>query len=128
MWGVWWLSWLVLGIMCLRDFSSLSFQNNKPFLCHFLFVLNVIGYCTDICCDPLTEETCYSQNTGQPESCSSFADGGCPCPHGQFKCGVMEGYPGMLQFFSCPTFLHRRFDLIRGCQITLDLNPFYIIS
>ncbi|KAL7465812.1 hypothetical protein ACHAXS_006131 [Conticribra weissflogii] len=52
------------------------------------------GYCTDICCDPLTEETCYSQNTGQPESCSSFADGGCPCPHGQFKCGVMEGYPG----------------------------------
>mmetsp|Transcript_1290 Transcript_1290/g.2868 ORF Transcript_1290/g.2868 Transcript_1290/m.2868 type:complete len:842 (-) Transcript_1290:261-2786(-) len=59
------------------------------------------GYCTDVCCDPWTEETCYSQYTGQPETCSSFADGGCPCPEGQVKCGAVDGYPGYCTSICC---------------------------
>ncbi len=41
------------------------------------------GYCTDVCCDQTTEETCNN-----PPSCALIVDGGCPCPEGQEKCEV----------------------------------------
>ncbi len=52
------------------------------------------GYCAPLCCNDYIEETCYSV-TGQAESCALIADGGCPCPEGQIKCGSTIGYAGM---------------------------------
>jgi len=52
------------------------------------------GYCTTLCCDETTEETCYSQDTWEPESCALISDGGCPCPDGETKCGTFPGYAG----------------------------------
>ena len=46
-----------------------------------------VGWCTDICCDQFTEETCYDFLTNELY-CSAFAYGGCPCPEGQTKCGA----------------------------------------
>lgn len=53
------------------------------------------AYCARICCDQLTEENCFSPITGEVESCALIADGGCPCPKGEVKCGATEGYSGM---------------------------------
>ncbi|KAL7466632.1 hypothetical protein ACHAXS_006928, partial [Conticribra weissflogii] len=53
-----------------------------------------IGYCTSVCCDPSIEETCIDFDTLEPESCALIADGGCPCRHGQVKCGAFDGYAG----------------------------------
>eukprot|EP00569_Conticribra_weissflogii_P006955 CAMPEP_0171333602 /NCGR_PEP_ID=MMETSP0878-20121228/4101_1 /TAXON_ID=67004 /ORGANISM="Thalassiosira weissflogii, Strain CCMP1336" /LENGTH=327 /DNA_ID=CAMNT_0011834549 /DNA_START=81 /DNA_END=1064 /DNA_ORIENTATION=+ len=44
------------------------------------------GYCTKVCCDPETEQTCYDSNWN-PLWCAKIAWGGCPCPDGQVKCG-----------------------------------------
>ncbi|KAL7462524.1 hypothetical protein ACHAXS_002905, partial [Conticribra weissflogii] len=52
------------------------------------------GYCAKICCNQFTEETCHSPITGEAESCAIIADGGCPCPDGEVKCGATEGYAG----------------------------------
>lgn len=86
---------MAILVSLLRVESSFSVQSDESHLRRSLFVHNLIGYCTDVCCDPWTEETCYSQYTGQPETCSSLADGGCPCPEGQVKCGAVDGYPGI---------------------------------
>ena len=60
------------------------------------------GYCTDLCCDDATEETCYDDNYS-PVSCAKIADGGCACPEGQEKCGVNVefGWPGYCTVLCC---------------------------
>jgi hypothetical protein len=45
------------------------------------------GYCTDVCCDQKTQETCYDYDGGNSNYCAEIADGGCPCPEGTVKCG-----------------------------------------
>ena len=45
------------------------------------------GCCTYICCDDQTEETCYDYHSGTVKSCALIANGGCPCPEDQVKCG-----------------------------------------
>jgi hypothetical protein len=48
------------------------------------------GYCTDVCCDQKTEETCYNYDyeTGTSNTtCAPIANGGCPCQENQVKCG-----------------------------------------
>jgi hypothetical protein len=46
------------------------------------------GYCTDVCCDQKTEETCYDYDGGTSNTtCAAIAGGGCPCPEGTAKCG-----------------------------------------
>ncbi len=54
----------------------------------------LIGYCTRLCCDDELEETCFSKESGYPESCALIENGGCPCPEGQVKCGAFERYAG----------------------------------
>jgi len=61
------------------------------------------GYCTEICCDA-TEELCYSDADSwypRPTSCAKIADGGCPCPEGQVKCGSSEYYAGYCTALCC---------------------------
>jgi len=57
--------------------------------------LGFTGTCTKVCCDIGAEEICLNEN-GDPESCAAFADGGCPCPEGEEKCGAIDwlGYLG----------------------------------
>eukprot|EP00970_Alexandrium_tamarense_P008961 scaffold1760_cov131-Alexandrium_tamarense.AAC.1 len=40
-----------------------------------------------------SSETCFDENH-KPESCAPHADGGCPCPSGEERCGAYEGYLG----------------------------------
>ena len=47
----------------------------------------------DIDCDWTSEETCYDENYNAVD-CVPYADGGCPCPEGQERCGAYEGYAG----------------------------------
>ena len=56
------------------------------------------GWCTPICCDWETEETCYDENG---MSCAKYSDGGCPCAENQTKCGAFEGYPGYCTDLCC---------------------------
>jgi hypothetical protein len=37
---------------------------------------NILGWCTDICCNATTEETCYHYWSGK-SYCAEIADGGC---------------------------------------------------
>ncbi len=79
--------------------SSISYHFDNFIYCPFTIVfclcaINKLGYCTPLCCEDYVEETCYSQSTGQAESCAKIVDGGCPCPEGQIKCGAFGGYPG----------------------------------
>jgi len=46
------------------------------------------GYCTDLCCAD-DEETCYSSDSFEPESCAPIAEGGCPCAEGEVKCNAV---------------------------------------
>ncbi len=67
--------------------------------CGRYFYLPVyVGFCASICCDDLIEETCYSELTGEPESCALISEGGCPCPEGQIKCGAFLGYAGKIRY------------------------------
>jgi len=59
---------------------------------------NYTGWCTDICCDQMTEETCYNFLTGELY-CAAIADGGCPCPEGTERCGA-DNETGSLGFCS----------------------------
>ncbi len=63
----WLLAWLLVHILACPSTPA----NNSP------------GYCTDVCCDQTTEETCNN-----PPLCALIVDGGCPCPEGQEKCEV----------------------------------------
>jgi hypothetical protein len=49
------------------------------------------GYCTDVCCNQKTEETCYDYDDDswwESKYCAEIADGGCPCRYeNQVKCG-----------------------------------------
>jgi len=59
--------------------------------------LGFSGICTsELCCDYHTEEECYDGDGWLPTSCAEIADGGCPCPEGEEKCGadVESGYSG----------------------------------
>jgi len=60
------------------------------------------GYCSAVCCDDATEETCYNDEWNA-ESCKAIAEGGCPCPEGEVKCGAdeMYGYPGYCSAVCC---------------------------
>ncbi len=51
---------------------------------------NIVGWCTDICCDQYTEETCYDYypNGDSKSYCIAMSEGGCPCQEGQTKCGA----------------------------------------
>ena len=58
---------------------------------HFAYLLSDLdnsypGWCTEICCDQQTEETCYDYDGGS-NYCALIADGGCPCPKGTERCG-----------------------------------------
>lgn len=53
---------------------------------------NFTGYCTAVCC-AADEETCYDEMTN-PTSCAPVADGGCPCPEGEEKCGANDYWTG----------------------------------
>eukprot|EP01082_Thalassiosira_pseudonana_P006863 g14965.t1 g14965 contig21:262136-264265(+) len=69
-----------------------------------------LGYCTsDVCCDYETEETCYDENYNA-ESCAPYADGGCPCPSGEERCGAYEGYLGYCTSVCCPDGSETCFD------------------
>lgn len=46
------------------------------------------GYCTDLCCAD-DEETCYSSDSFEPETCAPIAEGGCPCAEGEVKCNAV---------------------------------------
>lgn len=48
------------------------------------------GYCIEheYCCDWDSEDTCYDDNWNVV-GCVPYADGGCPCPEGQEKCGAL---------------------------------------
>lgn len=75
---------------------NLSCDQYFPYqlLLAILAILIVTGYCASMCCEDYIEETCYSIFTGQVESCALIANGGCPCPIGQVKCGASLGYAG----------------------------------
>ena len=47
-----------------------------------------------------TAETCYDENYNA-ESCAPYADGGCPCPSGEERCGAYEGYLGYCTSVCC---------------------------
>ena len=49
------------------------------------------GWCTDVCCNQKTEETCYDYDGGS-NYCALIADGGCPCPEGTERCGQGKIY------------------------------------
>jgi len=57
--------------------------------CGANLALNYTGWCTDVCCDQITEEFCYNY-TGclSNQYCAAIADGGCPCPEGNARCGA----------------------------------------
>jgi hypothetical protein len=48
------------------------------------------GVCTSLCCDIMTEDTCYDEITSEPSYCAKISEGGCPCPSGQVRCGMNE--------------------------------------
>lgn len=48
------------------------------------------GYCTPVCCDFLSEDTCYNETTSEPSFCVKISEGGCPCPPDQIRCGVSD--------------------------------------
>ncbi|KAL3788381.1 hypothetical protein HJC23_009187 [Cyclotella cryptica] len=48
------------------------------------------GYCTPVCCDFLSEDTCYNETTSEPSFCAKISEGGCPCPTDQIRCGVSD--------------------------------------
>lgn len=48
------------------------------------------GHCTAICCDIMTEDTCFDEKTSEPAYCAKISDGGCPCLPGQVRCGVNQ--------------------------------------
>ncbi len=51
------------------------------------------GYCADVCCDEITEETCVGDD-GELY-CAKYSDGGCPCEdEDDVKCGYSENFPG----------------------------------
>ena len=44
-------------------------------------------------CNWMSEDSCYDENYNVVD-CVPYADGGCPCPEGQEKCGAVLGYSG----------------------------------
>lgn len=50
------------------------------------------GYCTPVCCDIMSEMTCFD-DTHTATSCAPYAEG-CPCNEGEVKCGGDENYSG----------------------------------
>lgn len=51
------------------------------------------GYCADVCCDGITEETCMGDD-GELY-CAKYSEGGCPCEDDDdVKCGYSEYFPG----------------------------------
>lgn len=64
------------------------------------------GYCTSVCCDGLDEhgqqlqEQCFDENY-DVSSCALIAQGGCPCPEGQTKCGSTEKWAGYCTDVCC---------------------------
>ncbi len=74
-----------LKVTAVRLLTRLSYCQ-EGFLLQMLLLQNVTGYCTEVCCDEITEETCYSDITGHVESCALLSEGGCPCPEGETKC------------------------------------------
>ncbi len=75
-------------------FRSIRYTLQSTLLC-FGSIIDALGYCTSLCCDDATEETCYSTDTYEPDSCALISDGGCPCSEGETKCGAFPGYAGM---------------------------------
>ena len=55
---------------------------------------NILGECTDVCCNQQTEEACYDYDDFGAiinATCALIADGGCPCPENQVRCGQGMG-------------------------------------
>ena len=61
------------------------------------------GWCTPLCCDFVTEETCYNETTFEPIYCAKILDGGCPCPSNQVRCGVSQYSIGYCTDTCCET-------------------------
>lgn len=106
----WW--WLPLSrwTVQMRRIRGLCWYVVCTFIGHFLCLVAVFGdfflmhdscaivtgYCASVCCDPSAEETCLNFDTWEPESCALIANGGCPCPYEQVKCGAFDGYAGTI--------------------------------
>ncbi len=63
----------------------------------FIYIIPILGSCQKVCCDEYIEETCYSDFTGEMESCALIAEGGCPCSDGEVKCRATEYDSGMCE-------------------------------
>lgn len=65
-------------------------------------------YCDTVCCEWDAQERCHAPDPDDPAVwdvwCADVADGGCPCPDGEVKCGVSEydgGYSGHCATLCC---------------------------
>lgn len=65
-------------------------------------------YCDTVCCDWGTQERCHEPSLDDPGMsnvfCANIADGGCPCPDGETRCGTMEtdgGFTGACMAICC---------------------------
>lgn len=71
--------------------------------CNPIPLIGYPGYCIDpdYCCTS-EEELCMDADYN-PTGCAAFADGGCPCPEGEVKCGgIPEWYiPGYCTEVCC---------------------------
>jgi hypothetical protein len=47
-------------------------------------------YCTSVCCDIMTEHTCYNETNTEALYCAKISEGGCPCQSGQVRCEVSQ--------------------------------------
>merc|ERR1719491_1682412 len=52
-------------------------------------------------CDWATEELCYDGALFPDGTCVAYADGGCPCPEGEVKCGADDDWSGYCTTVCC---------------------------
>jgi len=91
--------------------------------------MNYAGYCTDLCCNP-TQELCYNYTRcTDNEYCAEIADGGCPCPEGQMRCGadLVNNIVGVCDYICCDTTTQEtcyswddNFNIIPSCAAIAD--------
>ena len=89
--------------------------------------LNSYGWCGNECCDSITEEICVEYDDGyyQPftnQYCAAIAEGGCPCPEGQEKCGadLANNSPGYCTDACCNYTTHETCYNPPSCALIVD--------
>mmetsp|Transcript_21050 Transcript_21050/g.45636 ORF Transcript_21050/g.45636 Transcript_21050/m.45636 type:complete len:315 (-) Transcript_21050:83-1027(-) len=62
-------------------------------------------YCDTVCCEWGVQERCHEPSIDNPGFadvfCANIADGGCPCPEGETKCGTSESSIGYCMAVCC---------------------------